>query len=68
MAFVIIKNDLCKGCGLCVKACPQKILALSKTDTNKSGYFVVTNINSEKCTGCAACAIMCPDVALEVDK
>lgn len=68
MASTTIKDALCKGCGLCVFACPQKILEISKTITNNSGYNIVTNINSDKCTGCAACAIMCPDCVIEVDK
>lgn len=68
MASIIINDVLCKGCGLCVNACPQKILEISKTKINKSGYFVVENINPKKCTGCAACAIMCPDCVIEVDR
>lgn len=68
MASISIKGVLCKGCGLCTDACPQKILAISKTDSNNSGYFIVEVTNPEKCTGCAACAIMCPDVVIEVDK
>ena len=30
MAKLTFREDLCKGCGLCVTACPKKILALSK--------------------------------------
>ena len=29
MAKLTFKTDLCKGCGLCVDACPKKILALA---------------------------------------
>lgn len=68
MASITIKKDLCKGCGLCVRACPQKILEISKTESNKSGYFIVSVINKEKCTGCKACATMCPDLVIEVDR
>ena len=31
MAKLTFREDLCKGCGLCVSACPKKILELSKT-------------------------------------
>jgi 2-oxoglutarate ferredoxin oxidoreductase subunit delta len=68
MASITIKGVLCKGCGLCVNACPQKILKISETESNNSGYFIVEQINPEKCTGCAACALMCPDVVIEVEK
>ena len=40
MAKVIIAKDTCKGCGLCVRACPKNVLALSKEETNKAGYMV----------------------------
>lgn len=68
MASININGVLCKGCGLCVNACPQKILEISKTNINNSGYYIVENINMAKCSGCAACAIMCPDSVIEVDK
>jgi len=68
MAKITINNTLCKGCGLCVDACPKKILQMSKTHINQMGYFTVEDLDPAKCTGCAACAIMCPDIAIEVEK
>lgn len=68
MAVLTIKTDLCKGCGLCVLACPMKILQISETNSNNNGYFVAEVINKDKCTGCTACATMCPDCVIEVDK
>lgn len=61
-----INKELCKGCGLCVKACPKKILRLSETESNNSGYFVMECFDMNNCIGCASCAITCPDVAIEV--
>ncbi len=57
----------CKGCELCVVACPKKVLALSST-FSANGYYPVELIKLEGCTGCALCAIVCPDVAIEVWK
>jgi len=62
---VVIDAERCKGCGLCVKVCPQKILELGRT-ANGKGYYAVTMLEEEKCKGCAFCALLCPDVALEV--
>ena len=59
-----IDAERCKGCGLCVTACPKKSIALSKK-TNKSGYFPAVAGNVD-CTGCSFCAIICPDAAIEV--
>jgi len=30
--IVVIDEDLCTGCGACVKLCPKKILFLDKTN------------------------------------
>lgn len=67
MAKLIINKAGCKGCGLCVQACPKHLLAVSKTVSNEKGYFVVEIAEQDKCVGCAACAIMCPDSVIEVE-
>ena len=67
MAKLIINKGACKGCGLCVLACPKKLLAVSATNANEKGYFVVEISDQDKCVGCAACAIMCPDSVIEVE-
>ncbi len=67
MAKVTIAVDTCKGCGLCVNACPKDVLKLSQTETNKAGYFVAEVVN-DNCIGCASCAVMCPDVAITVER
>ena len=68
MAKVTIKEDTCKGCGLCVTVCPKKILALSTTKFNKKGYSAAECTDETKCIGCAMCAMMCPDVAIKVER
>jgi 2-oxoglutarate ferredoxin oxidoreductase subunit delta len=60
-----IDKERCKGCGLCIAACPQKILAFSG-ELSSSGYNVVCVEKPENCVGCAFCALTCPDVAIEV--
>ena len=68
MVKVTINELVCKGCGLCVRACPKNILALSKTKLNAKGYHPATVTESEKCIGCAFCATMCPDCVITVEK
>ena len=60
-----IERDRCKGCALCVKACPQHILGLSK-DINVKGYFFAQVVDPSRCIGCRICAVTCPDVAIEI--
>ena len=68
MNRVTISVDLCKGCGLCVGACPRKIISLDNLSINKKGYHPASVTAPEKCTGCAMCAVMCPDVVIRVEK
>ncbi|MBP3706407.1 MAG: 4Fe-4S binding protein, partial [Clostridia bacterium] len=38
MAKLTFKTDSCKGCGLCIDACPKKLLQLSQQKINKKGH------------------------------
>ena len=67
MAKVTFNENLCKGCGLCVTACPKKIVALNET-LNAKGYHPAGVENTEACIGCAFCATMCPDCVITVEK
>ncbi|MCL2563892.1 MAG: 4Fe-4S dicluster domain-containing protein [Oscillospiraceae bacterium] len=58
----------CKGCSLCVDACPKDILTLDKSFVNTKGYNPVKCQSQELCTGCAVCAIICPDSAIKVER
>lgn len=68
MPKVIFREDECKGCGLCVHACPKKILVMAKDKINKKGFNPAMIAEPDKCIGCAICAQMCPDVVIRVEK
>ena len=68
MAKLTFRTDECKGCGLCVDACPKGILKLSETTINKKGHHPAECVSPDDCVGCASCAMMCPDVTIKVER
>lgn len=68
MARIIIDEIICKGCEMCVNACPKHIIALAKDKLNSKGYHPAEQTDPDKCVGCASCALMCPDVAITVER
>ena len=60
-----IEIERCKGCELCIPACPPQVLHMS-TDHNALGvpYPELT----QGCTGCGACLLVCPDYCFAVYK
>ncbi len=63
---VEIETDRCKGCGLCVAACPLKILVLKTSSVNSKGYQPAMVNDPDGCTGCGSCSLMCPDSVIAV--
>ncbi len=59
------KVELCKGCRVCVGACPKNAI-IPLEDLNKKGYKVIS-IDEEKCIGCGFCYKMCPDYVFEIN-
>ena len=57
--FPDINRDECKGCGLCVIACPKKVLIVSEK-LNEKGYHFSEYIG-EGCIGCGICFYACPE-------
>lgn len=56
---------LCKGCLLCVPACPTKSIIPLKA-VNKKGYPTV-EVDQKSCIGCGVCYRICPDYVFEID-
>ena len=62
---IAVDEGYCKGCELCVGACPQKVMALSAERITAKGYHPAELV-AEGCTGCGICAIVCPEAAIDV--
>jgi heterodisulfide reductase subunit A len=53
-----VDDEICSGCGLCVKACAYKAITLDAI--NK-----LASVNEALCEGCGACDATCPSKAMQ---
>jgi 2-oxoglutarate ferredoxin oxidoreductase subunit delta len=60
-----VNERLCKGCELCVDACPPRVIALAMDRITPKGYHPAFLI-ADGCTGCAVCTVVCPEAAITV--
>ncbi len=65
--YIVIDAEKCKGCNLCVHACPRGVIGPA-AHINRMGYTPAEVIpgKADECTGCTVCAIMCPDTVIAV--
>jgi len=54
-----IDVEECKGCGLCIEACPPKAIAL-REGLNHYGYRTAM-YKGNGCTACGICFMVCPE-------
>ncbi len=64
---IVVDIERCKGCSVCIPACPQHVIELAK-EVNGKGYHYAYMANPDECIGCANCAIVCPDGVITVYK
>lgn len=63
--WIEVSEKYCKGCELCVSACPQNVMSLDMEHLTPKGYHPA-QLSADGCTGCAICAIVCPEAAITV--
>ena len=62
---IVVDIERCKGCEVCIEACPTDVIALAH-QVNSKGYRYAYMQYPEACTGCTNCAIVCPDGVISV--
>ena len=62
---VVVDVEACKGCELCIDACPPRVLVMGD-EVNARGYRYPLLLAG--CTGCKACSQICPDFVFQVYK
>jgi 2-oxoglutarate ferredoxin oxidoreductase subunit delta len=63
--WIEVDDRYCKGCELCIAACPQHVMAIDLDRFTPKGYHPV-HLSEDGCTGCGVCAVVCPEAALSV--
>lgn len=63
--WIEVDENYCKGCELCVSACPQDVIRLDMKHLTPKGYHPAY-LKADGCTGCGICAIVCPEAALAI--
>ena len=66
LGTVVIDVEACKGCDLCIDACPPDVLVMTTHEVNARGYRYPLLLAG--CTGCNICAQICPDFCFQVYK
>ena len=66
MKLIIIDENLCKGCHLCVFMCLKNVYAISP-QINLKGVQLPYVKYEEECNKCGTCETACPDQAITVD-
>ncbi|MGI5914114.1 MAG: 4Fe-4S dicluster domain-containing protein [Bacteroidales bacterium] len=64
---IVVDTENCKGCALCVEACPTNAISLSE-EVNGRGYNFAEASDPGACIGCANCSLVCPDSCITVYK
>ncbi len=63
---IVVDTERCKGCNLCVVACPKKVIEIDLSRVNHFGHSYAQPVRVDDCTGCASCGIVCPDACITV--
>ncbi len=58
-----VNEDLCRGCGFCVEACPYKAIELKEID-HFGHKITVASVNEALCKGCGSCSAACLNGAI----
>jgi len=61
IADIIVDEELCSGCAVCISMCPYEALKLKDKDDKK-----ILEIDDTKCKRCGVCVTACPSNAIKI--
>ena len=62
---ILIDDQFCKGCNLCIEVCPREVLDKGG-QRSRAGYSMPKVVSLGNCVSCFLCEMTCPDLALTV--
>ena len=65
---IVIDEERCKGCGLCIEVCPKSLIKFSAGLNMRGVRPAEFHDEKGECTACTFCALICPDICIEVYK
>ena len=65
--MIIIDEEMCKGCSICIEVCPKGALEIS-VKINRRGYYIPIVKDQEICACCRLCEHICPDFAIFMEE
>jgi len=65
-AKVILDENHCKGCDICLELCPKGVFGVVNKIGSK-GFKSRIVVNPEDCTACGRCELLCPEMAISVE-
>ena len=63
---IVIDQERCKGCDLCLELCPKKIFQESQ-EMGIKGFRIRIPKLSTQCSSCGLCKYFCPEGAIKLD-
>ncbi|NIR86289.1 4Fe-4S dicluster domain-containing protein [Candidatus Bathyarchaeota archaeon] len=65
--LLILKRNLCNGCGICAEVCPKGSVDLKPAviENGRLSRVPTVDIDAKTCILCGVCAVLCPLGALE---
>lgn len=64
MAHIIVDENRCKSCFICINSCPKGLIKKSSKTSKLGDYLIEFDDPNNECLGCAMCALRCPDMAI----
>ena len=58
---IVVDTDRCKGCQLCIVACPKDVIALAQKKVNVHGYPYTESARPDDCYWLCCLCYGCPD-------